>query len=129
MYSTNDEKKLKLCLTRIINAVSQGLENGQTLAKKRDLSDNPGNDRINANLNTITLDEREIDLLEQVAEDVKDALDECLPYVTSICASILTDYLHPYNYNREREDFSRPLTKPMLYSIQREFKGLLGKSF
>lgn len=140
MHSASDENKLKPCLTRMIDTISQCIQNlknhkrgsgatttDQSPPDNLDDDDVSASDQLNPNVNIFTLDKVENDLLNQLTEDIETILDDCLPYLTDICSTSFNDYLHQYHYDGEERKFAYPLTKNVLLMMRRELKGLLGK--
>ena len=140
MHSASDESKLKSCLTRMIDTISQCIQKlknhkrGSTatttehsLADNLDDDDISTDDRLSPNIDILTLDKVENDLLNQLTEDIENILDNCLPYLTDICSTSFYDYLHQYHYDSEERKFSDPLSKNQLHMMRHELKGLLGK--
>jgi hypothetical protein len=139
MLSASDENKLKSCLARTIAAIGQCLHKLKTqkqvpAATTTEQQPLHGSDddvlsedgHLNTNIDKFTLDKVETDLLDLLTEDIEALLDECFPYLTSICSNSFADYLHQYHYNREEQKFSRSLTKNVLPSMRQELKGFFG---
>ncbi|CAF1456975.1 unnamed protein product [Adineta steineri] len=141
MLSASDESKLKPCLSRIIEAIGQcirKLNKSKSTPTAITTQSRPSNDSdddldythgsLNPNINMITLDKDERDLLHELTEDIEVLLDECFPYLTATCSNSLADHLHRYHYDRGSQKFSRLLTKNMLLSMQKDLNGLLESS-
>lgn len=141
MHSASDENKLKPCVTRMIDAISQCIEkltnhnsgfetkpaHSSTTENLSDKNDVPVIDHLNPRVSVFTLDKDENDLLTALTEDIEGILDGCLPLLTNMCATSFNSYLHQYGYDGEEQKFARPLTKNMLAVMHYELKGLLGK--
>lgn len=139
MHAASDENRLKPCLSRIIDAISHCLQKlkdknrlsaaNSTEQLQTDESDSEflsPNGHLSTNIDKFTLDQTEMDLLEQLTEDIEALLNDCFPYLTKVCSNAFADYLHQYHYDEEKQKFARPLTKNVLPSIRRELKGFLG---
>lgn len=143
MHSASDENKLKTCLTRMIDAISQCIQKlkehkGRSSATTTTTTDkapshtfgddlNSGRDSVNPRANIFTLDKVENDLLAQLTDDIESFIEDCLPLLTNTCATSFSDYLHQYHYDSEERKFACPLTKNALPILRHELQGLLGQ--
>ncbi|CAF2076470.1 unnamed protein product [Rotaria magnacalcarata] len=142
MQSPADEDTLRLCLSNIINTIDkciQKLKNQRQVPTTTEIQQQSPFDNLNdddifstkgsrsTDIGKVTLDGVENELLDSLTEDIETELGECLPDLTPICFNSFTDFLHQYDYDRERQKFSSTLTKNAICSMKQELKGLLGK--
>ncbi|CAF0755943.1 unnamed protein product [Rotaria sordida] len=136
MHTENDEKQLKLCLTKIIQLVEECLQKFKSRDKQShvrsqtDISDDNllQNSQLNNNIYTFTLSNEENEFLQTLTFNIETTLNEYFQHLSQICLNYLLDFLHTYHYDRERRQFLSPLTIGSLYSFALELKGLLASS-
>jgi hypothetical protein len=125
MSTTNDEKQLKSCLTKIIDLVKECLQKLKSTTKQPQSDDNLlHNSQLNNNIYTFTLNNKENELLDNLTSDIQSILNQHVPHLSKISLNYLLDFLHRYHYDREQREFTSPLAMGVLHSFHRELEGL-----
>ncbi|CAF1073805.1 unnamed protein product [Adineta steineri] len=131
MSTKNDEKQLKLCLTKLIELLRNCLQNSK-INKEQVQTNTTNNNRQNSQLNntiyTFTLNNEENDLLDTLTLNIQNVLNEYLQNLSKMCLNYLLDFLHTYHYDRQQRKFVKSLTISVLQSFHQELKGLLAAS-
>ena len=131
MSTTKDENQLKLCLTKIIELVNEYLQKLKPISDEAQSQTDSNEDNLlencqaNNNIYTFTLSTEENELLDTLTSNIQTVLNQYLPHLSQICLNYLLDFLHTYNYDRERREFTSPLNAGILHSFHRELEGLL----
>ena len=128
--STDDDAKIKLdtCLNELNNLVTEclgKLKKGKDSASTKNVMDDIlTNSQLNNDIYTISVDRADIELLDRLTEDLERILNEQLNHLSQIYSNYLLDFLHTFNYDREKHKFTASLTAGLLQSFQHELKGL-----
>ncbi|CAF1208037.1 unnamed protein product [Rotaria magnacalcarata] len=132
----NDEKQLKLSLTKIIDIAQECIqkfnsydEQTRIQAQTSIADDNLlENSQLNNNIYTFTLNDEENELVQALTSNIEAILNEDFEKLSQLCLNYLLDFLHTYHYDRERRQFLSPLNVGALHPFVLEIKGLLASS-
>jgi hypothetical protein len=78
----------------------------------------------NNNINTFTIDITEEELLDKLKDDIEIILKTHLPELIDLYSNYIEEFLHEYHYNRQQGIFTQPFTSSILYTFQKNLKGL-----
>ncbi|CAF4162273.1 unnamed protein product, partial [Adineta steineri] len=100
MASDTDNKYLKRCLQKIIEAVNKTIDALVVI--------NPVNSEmlpLDTDNNTFSLNEQEIKLIDDLKTTIENLLNENLPRLSGICQKYLLNFLHQYEYDSQEKKF------------------------
>jgi hypothetical protein len=133
MSTTNDEKQLTPCLTKIIELVKECLQKFKSIKEQLQSQSKTDtevdslleNSRSNNNVHTFSLSDEENEHLDTLTANIQITLNQHLPYLSKICLNYLLDFLHLYHYDRDSREFISSINMDVLHSFHHELKGLL----
>ncbi|CAF1549689.1 unnamed protein product, partial [Adineta ricciae] len=126
-----DATRLHQCLTSINQKIDEVLEE---LRQKRDLAapaDTVVQDPLldnsiqNNNVNTFSIDNDEIELLNTLTNKIQNILRDSLSQLSELCLHHIQKHLHQYHFDPDKHVFTEGLSTNILYSFKQDLNGLL----